>query len=153
MRRNRWYNRQHFLKLPLHLTIGRPGSPSNTQFLESPRLSIPNRTSIHSAIFARQRCMTDWHDSTGTSVHISCTRFGLRQNKQTNRPARKKTTTTELIIENQWICTSLIARYVSQRDAHFTRLLCHSTSYVNSMDTLPVITHLELLYLPLWKSD
>ncbi len=40
-------------------------------------------------------------------------------------------TTTELMMENQWICTSLMARYVSQRDAQRTGLAFHSTSYEN----------------------
>lgn len=39
-------------------------------------------------------------------------------------PDRKKTTTTELTMENQWIWTSLMVRYVSHRDAHFTSLSC-----------------------------
>lgn len=41
---------------------------------------------------------------------------------QAKVPDKKNTTTTELTMENQWICTSLIVRYVSQRDAHFTWL-------------------------------
>ena len=41
---------------------------------------------------------------------------------KTNIPDKKKTTTTELMIENQWICTSLMRRYVSHLDAHFTSL-------------------------------
>lgn len=37
-------------------------------------------------------------------------------------PDRKKTTTTELTMENQWIWTSLMVKYVSHRDAHLTSL-------------------------------
>ena len=38
----------------------------------------------------------------------------------------------ELTIENQWICSSPMSRYVSQRDAHLTSEYSHFTSYVNT---------------------
>lgn len=37
-----------------------------------------------------------------------------------------------LIIENQWIWSSVICRYVSQRDAHLMSLGLKRTSYVNA---------------------
>ena len=40
-------------------------------------------------------------------------------------PERKRTIISELTIENQWICSSPMSRYVSQRDAHFTLSLIH----------------------------
>lgn len=46
-------------------------------------------------------------------------------------PDKKNTTTSELIIENQWICTSFIPKYISQREAQLTSDLRHSTEYVN----------------------
>lgn len=48
-------------------------------------------------------------------------------------PDKKNTTTTEFTMENQWICTSLMVRYVSQRDAHFTWL-----SYTPAKETLGI---------------
>ena len=47
-------------------------------------------------------------------------------------PERKRTIISELTIENQWICSSPMSRYVSQRDAHFTSEYSHFTSYVNT---------------------
>merc|ERR1719399_1036235 len=47
-------------------------------------------------------------------------------------PERKRTIISELTIENQWICSSPMSRYVSQRDAHFTSEYSHLTSYVKT---------------------
>mmetsp|Transcript_31073 Transcript_31073/g.53148 ORF Transcript_31073/g.53148 Transcript_31073/m.53148 type:complete len:208 (-) Transcript_31073:543-1166(-) len=47
-------------------------------------------------------------------------------------PERKRTIIRELMIENQWICSSPISRYVSQRDAHLISEYSHLTSYVNT---------------------
>ena len=47
-------------------------------------------------------------------------------------PERKRTIISELTIENQWICSSPISRYVSQRDAHLISEYSHLTSYVNT---------------------
>lgn len=49
------------------------------------------------------------------------------------KPVKHKTTTIELVMENQWICTSFIARYVSHRDAHWTSLWSQWTLYVHKM--------------------
>ena len=42
---------------------------------------------------------------------------------------RKRTVMNELMIENQWISTSDISRYVSQREAHATSLSSNRTPY------------------------
>lgn len=54
--------------------------------------------------------------------HVCNLGVDLRLEEQNLLPDRKKTTTTELTMENQWIWTSLMVRYVSHRDAHFTSL-------------------------------
>lgn len=54
--------------------------------------------------------------------HVCDLGVDLRLEEQNLLPDRKKTTTTELTMENQWIWTSLMVRYVSHRDAHFTSL-------------------------------
>ena len=53
-----------------------------------------------------------------------CCWYGHLWDDSWDIPERKKTTTTELTMENQWIWTSLMVRYVSHRDAHFTSLSC-----------------------------
>ena len=45
-------------------------------------------------------------------------------------PERKSTIISELMIENQWIWSSPIKRYVSQREAHLISENSHLTSYV-----------------------
>lgn len=47
-------------------------------------------------------------------------------------PERKSTIISELMMENQWICSSPISRYVSHRLAHLMSECSHFTSYVNT---------------------
>ena len=54
-------------------------------------------------------------------------------------PVRKSTIMRELTIENQWICSSPMSRYVSQREAHLMSDASHLTSYVKTTSPPPLI--------------
>jgi len=56
-------------------------------------------------------------------------------------PERNMTITRELMMANQWILSSVICRYTSQRVPHFTSERSHTTSYVHttSVDSLGLI--------------
>lgn len=48
-------------------------------------------------------------------------------------PDRKSTIIRLLMIENQWIWSSIISRYVSHREAHLTSLGCTDILYRQSL--------------------
>lgn len=43
-------------------------------------------------------------------------------------PDKKNNTTIEFTMENQWICTSFMSKYMSHRDAQLTSDSLHSTA-------------------------
>mmetsp|Transcript_39463 Transcript_39463/g.127709 ORF Transcript_39463/g.127709 Transcript_39463/m.127709 type:complete len:351 (-) Transcript_39463:161-1213(-) len=66
-------------------------------------------------------------------------RCSVRIRIMATMPERKRTIISELTIENQWICSSPISRYVSQRDAHLMSEISHFTSYVKTASDAPLI--------------
>ena len=56
--------------------------------------------------------------------HLLMSRCSVRIMIMATMPDRKSTIMSELIMLNQWIWSSVISRYVSQRDAHRMSLCC-----------------------------
>ena len=73
------------------------------------------------------------------STHRLKSRCSVRIMIIATMPVRKSTIMSELTIENQWICSSPIRRYVSHRDAHLISLASHLTSYVKMTSPGPLI--------------
>mmetsp|Transcript_29154 Transcript_29154/g.91270 ORF Transcript_29154/g.91270 Transcript_29154/m.91270 type:complete len:225 (+) Transcript_29154:337-1011(+) len=66
-------------------------------------------------------------------------RCSVRIRIMATMPERKRTIISELTIENQWICSSPISKYVSQREAHLMSDTSHFTSYVKTASAAPLM--------------
>jgi hypothetical protein len=71
-----------------------------------------------------------------SSLYWLMSRRSVRTMIMATMPDRKRTIMSELTMENQWMLSSLICRYVSQRDAQRMSLALNATSYVNTTSSL-----------------
>mmetsp|Transcript_23134 Transcript_23134/g.71540 ORF Transcript_23134/g.71540 Transcript_23134/m.71540 type:complete len:232 (-) Transcript_23134:489-1184(-) len=72
-------------------------------------------------------------------LYFEMSRCSVRSMIMATMPDRKSTIISELMIENQWIWSSVMSRYVSQRLAHLISDSRKRTSYVK-MTSLPLAT-------------
>ena len=107
--------------------------------MENSWIPDPTRTTNRSVCFGGLNISpwTNFHPVSSIASSGSSSRVYLAMSRlkdliiiMLRMPARKKTTTSELMIENQWIWTSVIFKYESHLDAHGMSLSIHSTEYV-----------------------
>ena len=65
---------------------------------------------------------------TSVALYLARSRCSVRIMIIATMPVRKRTIISELTIENQWICSSPMSRYVSHREAHLMSDASHLTS-------------------------
>ena len=77
-------------------------------------------TSFHPVSSCASSAVSSW-------LYLAMSRCSVRSMIMATMPVRKRTIMRELMMENQWMGSSCVSRYVSHRDAHFIGDFCTRT--------------------------